>query len=174
MSKPKKYNVLSLSSLKQLQEDLEKYSDSLTYKAQRLAEELAEQGVKDAKIHIADFNAMFRGDLYNSIHSESVMDTKYGAVFAIVADDESAIFVEMGTGLIGAKHPYPGKLPAMYAQGVYGKANFKRTGKYYWFYQGTDGNWYYCEGMPSRPFMYETTLDLYKIVEKTAKKVFGE
>jgi hypothetical protein len=169
-----KCDILSVSSIRNLQKKLEKYSDSLTYKAQRLAETLAERGVEKARVHVADLDAIFTGELIESIHSEYVSSKNGGAIFAIVADSDHAIYVEMGTGMIGAEKPYHGKLPVMYAQGKYGKANFEKTGKYYWFYQGDDGNWYYTEGMPSRPFMYETSLDLYKIVEKTAKEIFGK
>jgi hypothetical protein len=83
------------------------------------------------------------------------------------------MFVEFGTGQIGQEAPYPYELP----DGVSWEYNTGKTifevspGQYGWFYK-RDGQWYFTQGMPSRPFMYETSLDLYRIVEKTAKEVF--
>ena len=164
-------DILSQSSLKQLQRDLEKYRDSLGYKARLLAETLAERGVEIARVQIADLDAIFTGELIQSIHSEYMTSQKGGAVFAVVADSDHAIYVEMGTGIVGAQHPYPGKLPAVYAQGK--TIRQLADGRYGWFYQDNDGNWWFTEGMPSRPFMYKTTMELMQIVAKTAKEIFG-
>ena len=168
---------LSVSSIRNLQRDLEKYRDSLEYKARLLAETLAERGVEIARVRIADLDAIFTGELIQSIHSEYRGSKKGGAVFAVVADSKHAIYVEMGTGLIGARHPYPGDLPVVYAQGKHFVALEKPLGKfpagtYGWFYPGDDGKIYFTEGMPSRPFMYETAIELQKIVEEEAKKIF--
>lgn len=165
-----KADCLSISSIKQLQRDLTKYRDSLEYKARLLAETLAERGVEIARVQIADLDAIFTGELIQSIHSEYVTSQKGGAIFAVVADSSHAIYVEMGTGRVGAEHPYPGHLPAVYAQGK--TIRQLADGRYGWFYQ-RDGQWYFTEGMPSRPFMYNTTMELYQIVAETAKKIFG-
>ncbi len=171
-----KADRLSLSSIKQLQRDLEKYRDSLEYKAARLAETLAERGVEIARVQIADLNAIFTGELIQSIHSEYVTSQKGGAVFAVVADSSHAAFVEFGTGSKGEDKPYPYPLP----EGVNWDYNVGKTirqnpvtGTYYWFYPGEDGKWHYTEGMPSRPFMYNTAMELMQIVVKTAKEIFG-
>jgi len=163
-------DILSQSSIKQLQRGLEKYRDSLEYKARLLTETLAERGVEIARVQIADLDAIFTGELIQSIHSEYVTSQKGGAIFAVVADSEHAIYVEMGTGIVGAQHPYPGKLPTVYAQGK--TIRQLADGRYGWFYQDKDGNWWFTEGMPSRPFMYNTTMELYQIVFKTAKEIF--
>ena len=55
-----------------------------------------------------------------------------------------------------------------------GKTIFEiEPGQYGWFYQGDDGKWYFTQGMPSRPFMYETSIELMQLVVRTAKEVFG-
>jgi hypothetical protein len=172
-----KCDILSVSSIRKLQEDLQKYSDSLTYKAQLLAETLAERGVEIARVQIADLDAIFTGELIQSLHSEYVGSKKCGAIFAVVADSEHACFVEFGTGQRGIDVPYPYNLPDgvtwEYASGKTIKKN-SVTGNYYWFYPGDDGVWHYTEGMPSRPFMYNTSIQLQKIVEKAAKEIFGK
>lgn len=167
--------TLSVSSIRQLQKDLEKYRDSLTYKARLLAEKLSERGVEIARVQIADLDAIFTGELIQSLHSEYKSSTQYGAIFAVVTDSEHCAFVEFGTGQRGEDRPYPYTLP----EGVSWDYNVGKTirqnavtGRYYWFYPGQDGLWHYTEGMPSRPFMYLTSMELIKEVPKIAKEVF--
>lgn len=171
-----KADALSLSSIRKLQDDLEKYRDSLPYKCRLLAERLSERGVEIARVQIADLDTIFTGELLQSVHSDYVSSTKYGAVFAIVADSSHAAMVEFGTGQKGQDRPYPYPLP----EGVSWEYNTGKTirynpakGTYYWFYPGQDGKWHYTEGMPSRPFLYLTSMELAREVVKIAKEVFG-
>lgn len=167
---------LSVSSIRNLQRELEKYCDSLTYKARLLAEKLSERGVEIARVQIADLDAIFTGELIQSLHSEYKGSTPYGAIFAVVTDSKHCAFVEFGTGQRGKDTPYPYPLP----EGVSWDYNVGKTirqnavtGKYYWFYPGQDGKWHYTEGMPARPFMYLTSMELIREVPKIAKEVFG-
>lgn len=167
---------LSVSSIKQLQKDLTAYKDSLTDKCRLLAEKLAEKGVEIAKIMVVDLDAVFTRELYNSLHSEKIGDTPYGAIFAVVTDSSHAVFCELGTGQFGQDIPYPFPLP----EGVSWDYNVGKTirknattGRYYWFYPGKDGKWHYTEGLPARPFMYLTSLELQKEVVEIAKEIFG-
>lgn len=164
--------TLSADSIRNLQKELEKYKDSLTYKARLLAERLSERGVEIARVEVAELDAIFTGELIESLHSEYQGSTPYGAIFAVVADSSHAIYVEMGTGIVGAKHPYPGKLPAVYAQGK--TIRQLADGRYGWFYKDKDGNWWFTEGMPSRPFLYNTSLELQKEVVEIAKEIFSK
>lgn len=171
---PKFTSNISASGLRKLKQDIERYNDSLTYKCQMLVQRLAQIGVEVARVQIADFDAIFTTELLQSIHSEYGGAIKNGAVYFVVADSEHAIFVEIGTGIIGAQHPYPGNLPeyTKYAQGR--TIHYTKDGnKYGWFYPGDDGRWYFTEGMPSRPFMYNTTLELLARVPVIAKEIFG-
>lgn len=167
-------NPLSQNSIQNVIKALQSYQDSLTYKCQLLAEKLAEKGVEIARVQIADLDAIFNQDLIKSIHSEYVGSVKGGSVWAVVADSSHAVFVEFGTGVIGKAQPYKGTLP----EGVTWEYASGKTirqladGRYGWFYKGKDGNWYFTEGMPSRPFMYNTANELRSIVVSTAKEVF--
>ncbi len=168
---------LSVSSIRNLQKELEKYKDSLTYKCRLLAEKLSERGVEVARVQIADLDAIFTGELIQSLHSEYKGSTKFGAIFAVVTDSSHACFVEFGSGWLGKNTPYPYPLP----EGVSWDYNTGKTirynsvkGTYYWFYPGKDGQWHYTEGMPARPFMYLTSLELQKEVAKIAKEIFRE
>lgn len=167
---------LSVSEIRQLQKDLMRYQEYLTNKAAQLAKRLSEIGVDIAQVQIANLDAIFTGELIASVYSKYGDSTKGGAIFYIVADSSHAAFVEFGTlGSIGGKKEYPYPLP----EGVkwdYGSGSNiiqNSKGQYGWFYKGDDGNVYWCEGMDSRPFFHNTSLELYTKVEETAKKIFG-
>lgn len=166
---------LSISSIRKLQKELEKYRDSLEHKARLLAEKLAERGVEIARVRVASLDAVFTGELIESIHNEYKDSKKGGAVFAVVVDSDHAAFVEFGTGQIGAESPYPFDLPDgvtwEYASGK--TIRQLADGRYGWFYP-KDGKWYFTEGMPARPFMFETSIELQEIVVEVAKEVFGK
>ena len=166
--------TLSASSIRKLQKDLEKYKSELRKKVEQFAEALAEEGVEIAKIQIASYDAIFTGELSNSIHTESTNENG-NIIFAVVADSLHACFVEFGTGQRGIDTPYPHPLPEgvswSYAVGRTIRQN--KQGRYYWFYPGSDGNWHYTEGLPARPFMYDTSMELKQKVETVAKKIFG-
>jgi hypothetical protein len=173
MTKHKITMTLSQSSIQNAIKEIEKYKNSLEYKSRILAEKLAQKGVEIARVQIASLDAIFTGELIESVHSEYKSSIKGGAIFAVVADSTHAAFVEFGTGMIGSKTPYP-KLPdGVSWQYASGKTIHQLVdGRYGWFYQ-IDGQWYFTEGMPSRPFMYNTSLELMRQVVKTAKEVFS-
>ena len=75
---------------------------------------------------------------------------------------------------MGNRSPYPGEWPDgvswEYASGK--TIRQLADGRYGWFYEDDGGQWWFTEGMPSRPFMYYTSIQLRDIVVKTAKEVF--
>lgn len=170
---------LSISSIRNLQRELEKYKDSITFKCRELAERLSERGVEIARVQIADLDAIFTGELIQSLHSEYEGSTPYGAIFAVVTDSKHAVFVEFGTlGSMGGKKEYPYPLPEgvqwSYGSGKHIIQNSK--GEYGWFYKGDDGKVYWCSGMDSRPFFFNTAMELRnaKLVERIAKEIFSK
>ena len=173
---PKKItiNALSKSSIENAIKQLRAYQNDLTYKCQLLAEKLAENGVEIARVQIADLDAIFTSELLSSIHAEYKGSTKGGSIWSVVAGTDHAMFVEFGTGIVGKQSPYPGGLPDgvswEYASGK--TIRQLADGRYGWFYKDDDGQWWFTEGMPSRPFMYYTSIQLREIVVKTAKEVF--
>lgn len=174
MSETIKLDCLSKSSVKRAIRQLKAYKNGLTYKRQKLAQRLAEKGVEIAKIQVAELNAIFTGDLMESIHSEYEGFVEGGGVWAVIADSEHAIFVELGTGMVGKKSPYVGDFPDGVSW-VYGSGNtlFKtKDNRYGWFFPGDDGKWYFTEGMPSRPFMYNTANELKELIVEIAEEVF--
>nr|DAZ66780.1 MAG TPA: tail component protein [Caudoviricetes sp.] len=175
MGKTIKLNLFSDKSIQNAIKALRDYENSLTYKCRLLAERLAEKGVEVARIEVTSLDAIFTGDLMRSIHAEHIGNIKGGGIWAVVADDKSAVFVEFGTlGSLGGKKEYPYPLPEG-VQWNYGSGSNiiqLTNGQYGWFYKGDDGKVYWCEGMDSRPFMYLTGIELEKDVVKVAMEVF--
>lgn len=166
---------LSTKGIEQLKRELLNYKDNiLQQRVDLLAMRLAEKGVDIAQINVAKLGAVFTGELISSIHTQYGGSTKGTAIFYVVADSSHAVFVEFGTGQIGQEAPYPYPFPP----GVDWEYNTGKTireiapGEYGWFYP-KDGQWYFTQGMPARPFMMETALELMMLVEKTAKEVFA-
>ena len=166
---------LSVKGIENLKKALLNYKDNiLQQKVDLLAKTLAENGVDIARVNVAKLDAIFTGELISSIHTSYGGSSKGTAVFYIVADSKHAAFVEFGTGQLGQEAPYPYPLP----EGVEWNYNTGKTifeiepGQYGWFYHGDDGKWYFTQGMPSRPFMYETSMELMQLVVRTAKEVF--
>lgn len=168
---------LSARGIQNLRKQLVHYKNNiLQQKVDLLARMLAEKGVAIAQTNIATYDAIFTGELISSIEARYGGSTKGTAVFYVVADSRHAVFVEFGTGQIGLEGSYPYPFP----EGVEWNYNKGKTifeispGQYGWFYPMPDGTWRFTQGMPSRPFMYETAIELRGIVEKTAKEVFGK
>lgn len=174
MAKKKISVEFSQRGIEQLKRELLDYKDTLQYKVDLLAKTLAETGVDVARANVARLDAIFTGELISSIHTEFGGSGNGTAIFYIVADSEHAAYVEFGTGQLGMEGGYPYPFPpGVDWQYNTGKTIFEVSpGQYGWFYKADNGQWYFTQGMPSRPFMYETSLELMKLVVKIAKGVF--
>lgn len=175
MKKHNKIKInLSEKSVKDAIREIEEYKKDLAAKSQEIAQRLAEEGVQIACANITSLDAVFTGELLSSIHEECVDDSEERSVWAVVADSDHAMFVEFGTGIVGASSPYIGDFPSdvtwSYASGK--TIRQLADGRYGWFYPADDGQWYFTEGMPSRPFMYHTANELMDMVVRVAKEVF--
>lgn len=157
---------LSISGIKQLQRELEKYKQDLVKKCEVFTQRLAERGVEIAKMNITDYDAIYTGELLASINAEQGAVIKDGAKWIIYTNCPWAKFVEFGTGIVGANSPHPD------TSIVGWKYDVNEHGEKGWFYF-RDGEWHWTKGLPSRPFMYETALQLTQEIVKTAKEVFG-
>lgn len=175
-----KANLLKKNGIDNLIKEIRQYQNSLQSKVNEIARRLSLLGVSYAISNILDYKALFTGELIASIDNRIIQTGNNQAIYAVVADSEHAAFVEFGTGWKGLGHPYPVAVP----QGNYGGytgyvsgsqiiANAKK-GIYGWYYQDENGNWYFTQGMPSRPFMYETSEQLYNIASRIVREVFRE
>lgn len=166
---------LSVQGIRKIQHELENYRKEVIAKTKKLAELLSEKGVETAKVKLTTYDAVFTGELQNSIENALKENKPLGAIFIVRANSEYACFVEFGTGQVGKNMQYPYPLP----EGINWEYQIGDTifeflpGQFGWFYPGDDGQWHLTQGMPARPFMYETCQDLYEDVVEIAKKVFS-
>lgn len=174
MSKKVYKATLSKKGINALIKNVKNYRDSLEGKAYLLAQRLAEKGEDIAQVYLGTYNAIFTGELIASIKSISGGVSNGKAIFYIVADSKHAVFVEFGTGQAGQEAPYPYPFPVGvdWDYNTGDKIIEFEPGQYGWFYIGNDGKLYFTQGMPSRPFMYETSLRLPELVVSIAKEVF--
>lgn len=165
-------NVLDPQSIDRAYKEILDYKNRiLPQKVDEFTKELASQGVEIAQTMILDFDAVFTGELFDSISFQKKRSSKTNVRYIIKADSKHAIYVEMGTGIKGAETPYKGQIPVVYAQGK--TIHYLEDGRYGWFYPLPDGTWRFTEGMDSRPFMLETANTLHAIINDVAKRIFG-
>lgn len=167
-------NIMSPSSIDQAIKYLTEYKDSIPVKTRIFCEKLTELGVEVAKTYVYSVDAVFTTELFNSIHKEVRQDDGMNFIFAVVASSSHAVYVEFGTGIVGQESPYPYPFPEG-ASWEYASGKTIRQlsdGRYGWIYY-RDGNFYFTEGMQSRPFMYPAAMEMQKNIKKIAKEVFG-
>ena len=133
-------------------------------KCNRLIEALTDYGVEVAKVKVAELDAVYTGELMNSI--EGYYSPTYN-VGIIKAGAYYAAYVEFGTGVVGksASHPNPGDWQ-------YDVNNHGDEGWVY--YDDYSGAFRWTKGFKSRPFMYNTARELEKNCGKIAKEVFNK
>lgn len=154
--------VVNLGNVSVAIEELEKYQKRVESNIKEFLTRLLETGVEISKAKIMELGAIDNGELYNSL---SYMLYKEGNKGIIFTDCSHACFVEFGTGIKGANSPHP-TMPWAYDTNGHGEDG--------WYYYDTEqGRIRFTKGMPSRPFMYETTKELEQRAVEIAREVFS-
>ena len=157
---------LSVKGIEKLKEELKNYKVEFNKKVGLFVERLAQEGVTMARVKITEKDAIYTGELLSSMKLRKG-DTVYnGAKWYIYTDCPWAKFVEFGSGIVGSEKQHPN------SDIVGWKYDINEHGESGWFYF-KDDEWHWTKGMPSRPFMYETALELQVIIPKIAREVFG-
>ena len=157
---------LSAREVRNVKKQLKEYKEEFMLKVNKFAEALVLRGVEIAELNIAGFDAVFSSELLSSIDFEAGDVITDGSRWIIYTDCEWAKYVEFGTGVIGNENPHP---DTSLGNWKYDANNHGEAG---WSYY-KDGEWHHTKGMPSRPFMYETGIELADVVIETAKEVFN-
>lgn len=155
---------LSQRSIVKAKSEILKYRQDLERKVELLTQRLVDEGIKLAKVNVAKLGAFDTGVLEGSI--TGYFSPTLGTGF-IKTNCYYAVYVEFGTGARGKEgsHPLSGELGYDY--------DINNHGEEGWFYYNSEtGKSGWTTGMPSRPFMYETTKELELICFKIAKEVF--
>ena len=162
---------ISNSDFKKAAKEVREYKKQLLNKSKDLIRALCDTGAVIARTYVVELDAVDKGYLASQIGAFYDPTTNIGF---IRVDCDYAVFVEFGTGVRGKASPYPGdvikQVAYRYGDGThYVMLNDGRVG---WFYPADDGTYKFTEGMPSRPFMYETGLLLHKQLAEIARSVF--
>lgn len=151
--------------------ELQEYKEEIKEKSRQLVKALIDEGLVILRAKILEMNINDTGNLYNSVDGYYSPSLNAGV---IRVNCEYAVFVEFGTGTVGQKSPYPGDAMAELGYKYCGGTHYFTTkdGRIGWIYPTDDGEFRFTEGLPSRPFMYETAKELEKALDKKIKEVF--
>lgn len=153
--------------------ELEAYKKRVQENTRLLVQRLTDYGAEIVRIKIVNMGAYYSGELLSGV--SGYYSPTLNAGFVKVTSDHVA-FVEFGTGVVGQNNPhkngeYLSKAAWDYATGA--KIFTTQDGRVGWIYPTDDGGFRFTEGMESRPFMYETALELQRNFEQMAKEVFS-
>lgn len=155
-------------AIKQLQD----YKKSLREKSRLLIEKLGDYGLQVCRAKVVEMDIYDTGRLLSTISGYYNSETNSGF---ITVDCDYAVFVEFGTGTRGIGKPYPaGEIMAEVGYQYMGGTKYVTLldGRIGWYYPTEEGTWRFTEGLPSRPFMYETALDMRRNLDSLIKEVF--
>ena len=153
--------------------EIRQYQKDVENKVRLLIQRLTDLGAEIARIKIVSMGAYYSGELLSGVDGYYSPTLNVG--FVRVTSDHVA-FVEFGTGVVGQNNPhkngeYLSIAAWQYAVGP--KIFTTKDGRVGWIYPTDDGGFRFTEGMKSRPFMYETALELQKNFPNIVKAVFS-
>lgn len=167
MKKIFKLNPLSVDSILECAKKIEEYRKDFNSKVELFTQRLAEIGVGIAQLNISSYDAIDTANLISSINLRKGDAINNGSHWIIYTDCPYAKYVEFGTGIIGAnaQHDLASQFGWEY--------DINNHGTDGWVYY-KNGKYYKTAGSVSKPFMYETALELETSdrIFKLAKEVF--
>ena len=166
-------NLNEAGSIGKATKRLHAYKKRIQRKTSLLVQKLTDLGAEVVRIKIVNMGAYYSGELLSGV--VGYFSPTLNAGFVKVTSDHVA-FVEFGTGVVGQNSPhrngeYLSKAAWSYASGA--KIFTTKNGRVGWIYPTDDGEYRFTEGMRSRPFMYETALQLQREFPRIAKEVCG-
>jgi len=157
---------LSEKGINQAIRELEQYKKEFMRKCNELIDEMTQQGVHVAKLFTASLVAFDTGYLQDNI--EGFFDAESRVGF-IRANCWYAVYVEYGTGIVGASKSHPNAA----AHGwVYDVNSHGEKGWVYFSAHDGQCQFHHTKGQPSKPFMYSTYRDLQRQAKTIAASIF--
>lgn len=168
---------LSVSGIEALRKELEKYRNSLTYKARLLAEKLAEIGIKVAEEKIGE-SALGK---YVSIKTD-ITEEQAGCKAILTATGETKhsegyapfntlLAIEFGAGIYHNKIPNPNA--DKFGLGVGTFPGQIHAFEDYWFYWNEkEKKWLPTHGVKATMPMHQAGMEIQQNIVKIAKEVF--
>ena len=156
---------LSASSISNAIKEVKAFRDSLEMKKDKLLEELANIGVKEASVR-------FTTAMYDGVNDSSVTLETISNGYAIVAEGQAVAFIEFGAGVYhNTGEPYPDPRPdGIVGIGEYGKGYGKRKA---WGFKGESGELVITHGNPAAMPMWYASEEMRSNIAKIAREVFG-
>ena len=154
-------------------QEITEYQKEVERKARVLVQRLTDYGANIARIKIVQLGAVDTGGLLSGV--DAYFSPLLNAGYVKVTSDHVA-FVEFGTGvaLKNTIHPNAEYLArAAWAYGSGSKIFTTKNGKIGWIYPTDDGGFRFTEGTSSKPFMFETALELQRVFPTIALGVFN-
>ena len=144
--------------------ELKQFKKDFLKKCNQLVQELTDHGVDVAKVEVTQLDAVYTGELRNSIEGYFSPQTGIGIISS--GDTLYAMYVEFGTGVVGSQSPHPNPQGYIYDINAHGESGWV-------YYDDDSGSFRWTKGFKSRPFMYNTARQLEKDCKKIAQDVFG-
>ena len=156
---------LSVASIDNAIKELKAYKYSLEQKKDKLLEELANIGVREASVR-------FTTAIYDGVNDSSVTLNNIPGGYSIVADGKAVAFIEFGAGVYhNPGEPYPNPRPdGIVGIGEYGKGHGKRQA---WGFKDDSGELVITHGNPAAMPMWYASEEMRDKILKIAKEVFG-
>lgn len=167
-----KFNPLNIDSIDEAIEKINSTKGAMRKIPREAMQKLVDEGVKKAQ----ELCPVDSGETLASIHGY-VDEDGNGKIVA----GGNAAWIEFGTGVKGASEPFPGDPSVMAGATPYNgymsgdKIIETKDGRIGWFYFDEQRNsWFFTEGMPSRPFMWETAQHIRAVAPDIMKVVIHE
>ena len=156
---------LSSDSIQNAIRELKSFRDSIDAKMDKLLEELAYIGVKEASVR-------FTTAIYDGVNDSSVTLEPIKDGYCIKAEGRAVAFIEFGAGVYhNPGEPYPNPRPAgIVGIGEYGKGYGKRNA---WGFRDESGELVITHGTPAAMPMWYASEEMRNSILKTFKEVFG-
>ena len=156
---------LDVVSIDSAIKELKAYRDSLDGKKDKLLEELANIGVREASVR-------FTTAMYDGVNDSSVTLEVINDGYAIVAEGQAVAFIEFGAGVYhNSGEPYPDPRPEGIVKiGEYGKGHGKRQA---WGFKDESGELVITHGNPAAMPMWYAGEEMQSKIQKIVLEVFG-
>ena len=156
---------LSTASIDDAIKELKAFRDSLDWKKDKILEELANIGVKEASVR-------FTTAMYDGVNDSSVTLETISNGYCIKAEGKAVAFIEFGAGVYhNSGEPYPNPRPdGIVGIGEYGNGYGKRPA---WGFKDDSGELVITRGNPAAMPMWYASEEMRSNIAKIAQEVFG-
>ena len=169
---------LSIQGINRLCQELEKYRDSLTYKARLLAEKLAEIGIKVAEAKIGESPLGKYVTIKTDITEEQAVCRAIliatGETFEHegYAPFNSLLAIEFGAGIRYNSEENPKAPDLGFGVGTFPDQTHAFDKNGWWFWSEEKQAWIHSYGVKATMPMYQASMEIQQNIVKVAKEVF--